>query len=128
MILILDFEFSAAHFYENPNWSAQKNKEVFGRCYTPHGHGHNYKLQLEIEILDSAPDMAKKDILSYITPVLKKIDHSHLNHDIPYFQSQVPTTENISLYLKDQISLPQPYRLKLLRLFEMDSIFVELTV
>ena len=128
MILIIDFEFAAAHFYENQHWSAQKNKDVFGKCYTPHGHGHNYKLQLEVDIFGKPLDIAKKAISQQVVTVLSKIDHSHLNFDIPYFKTRIPTTENISLYLKDEIELPKPYRLKLLRLFEMDSIFVELTV
>lgn len=132
MILILDFEFAAAHFYENKSWAVQKNKDVFGKCYTPHGHGHNYKLQLEIDVANAplTKDLAqaKAEISSRVLPIIDKVDHSHLNFDHPYFKDRVPTTENISLYLKDQIDLPAPYRLKLLRLFEMDSIFVELTI
>ncbi len=128
MILILTFEFAAAHFYENKAWTTQKNNEVFGKCYTPHGHGHNYKLELEVDIGKHAPNKAKKAILEHLQPLIQTIDHSHLNFDVPYFKSLVPTTENISLYLKDQIELPVLYRAKRLRLFEMDSIFVELTI
>lgn len=128
MILILNFDFAAAHFYENKSWSPQKNTSVFGKCYTPHGHGHNYRLQLEIDIAAKEPDKAKSDISSHIVPIINTVDHRHLNFDLPYFKSRIPTTENISLYLADQIALPKPYRLKLLRLFEMDSIFVELTI
>lgn len=128
MILILSFEFATAHFYKNKTWSPQKNNEVFGKCYTPHGHGHNYKLELEVDIGKHAPDKAKKTILEHVQPLIERIDHRHLNFDVPYFKSLVPTTENISLYLKDQIAIPAPYRAKRLRLFEMDSIFVELTI
>lgn len=128
MILILTFEFAAAHFYQNPLWTPQKNKEVFGKCYTVHGHGHNYKLELEVDIGKRTPNNAKKTIRERVLPIIHNIDHSHLNFDIAYFKTLIPTTENISLYLKDQIALPAPYRVKLLRLFEMDSIFVELTI
>lgn len=128
MILILDFEFAAAHFYENKNWSEQKNKDIFGKCYTPHGHGHNYKLQLEVAIESAPQEAAKAEIIRLVLPIINRLDHSHLNFDVPYFKNRVPTTENISLYLKDQIQLPAIYQLKRLRLFEMDSIFVELTI
>jgi 6-pyruvoyltetrahydropterin/6-carboxytetrahydropterin synthase len=128
MMLVLTYEFSSAHLYCQKKWSVQKNKEVFGKCYTDHGHGHNYKLQLEIEIGDPTISTVHADITAAIEPVISKMDHAHLNFDIPYFKDIIPTTENISLYLKNQIQLPAPYQLKLLRLFEMDSIFVELTI
>lgn len=128
MIIILNFEFAAAHFYQNSKWTPLKNRNVFGKCYTPHGHGHNYKLELEVDIGKQAPDKAKKTIREHVLPVIDRVDHRHLNFDIPYFNSLIPTTENISLYLKDQIELPAPYHVKLLRLFEMDSIFVELNI
>ena len=37
-------EFSSAHFYRNPQWTAEHNLAVFGKCANPHGHGHNYTL------------------------------------------------------------------------------------
>lgn len=128
MILILSFEFSSAHFYQQKKWTPEKNKQVFGKCYTEFGHGHNYTLELEIDIADHEPAQAKKSITPHVKHVLDAIDHEHLNFKIPYFKDVIPTTENISCYLRDQIEIPSPYRLKLLRLFEMDSIFVELKV
>lgn len=128
MILIFDYEFSSAHFYEQKKWSPEKNRLVFGRCYTPHGHGHNYRLQTEIEIGDQEPKGAKERISDLLRPVVSALDHEHLNHVIPYFKDHVPTTENISRYLLGQIRLPDEFQLKTLRLFEMDSIFVEFKV
>jgi len=128
MMIILTYEFSSAHLYHQKTWSTQKNKKVFGKCYTDHGHGHNYKLELEIEIGDTPIEEAYNSIQTVIESIISKIDHAHLNFDLPYFKDLIPTTENISLYLKDQIVLLAPHQLKLLRLFEMDSIFVELTI
>ena len=34
--------FNAAHRLFNPDWSDEKNLEVFGKCSNPHYHGHNY--------------------------------------------------------------------------------------
>lgn len=128
MMIVLTYEFSLAHLYHQKKWSTQKNKEVFGKCYTEYGHGHNYKLQLEIEIGNTSLKAAHTAIQTIMKPLIGTIDHAHLNFDIPHFKDLIPTTENISLYLKDQIVLPAPYQLKLLRLFEMDSILVELTI
>ena len=33
--------FSASHYYWNPSWSAEKNRQIFGRCANRNGHGHN---------------------------------------------------------------------------------------
>ena len=34
--------FNAAHKLSNPNWSREKNEEVFGVCANENWHGHNY--------------------------------------------------------------------------------------
>ena len=36
--------FNAAHRLYKPEWSDEKNSEVFGKCNNPHFHGHNYEL------------------------------------------------------------------------------------
>ena len=41
-------EFSASHFYNNPNFSPEENRRIFGKCNNPHGHGHNYTLEVTI--------------------------------------------------------------------------------
>ena len=131
MIMTLTFHFSSAHLYHQKKWSHEKNLEVFGRCYTDHGHGHNYRLEVDVDVSNNLPKLkpaAAVAIRAAINSVLQRLDHEHLNFTIPFFKDNIPTTENISLYLRDQIAIPAPYQMKLLRLFEMDTIFVELTV
>ena len=41
--------FSASHRYYRPEWSEERNREVFGACANPHGHGHNYLLEVTVE-------------------------------------------------------------------------------
>ena len=41
-------DFSATHTYNNPNWSKEHNKKVFGKCNNPNGHGHDYKLEVMV--------------------------------------------------------------------------------
>ena len=41
-------EFSASHRYDNPAFSAEENRRVFGKCNNPHGHGHNYTLEVTV--------------------------------------------------------------------------------
>ncbi|MEL6276371.1 MAG: 6-carboxytetrahydropterin synthase, partial [Bacteroidota bacterium] len=40
--------FNAAHRIFRPDWSDEKNFEVFGPCSNPHYHGHNYELEVKI--------------------------------------------------------------------------------
>jgi 6-pyruvoyltetrahydropterin/6-carboxytetrahydropterin synthase len=35
--------FSAAHRLFRPEWSPERNADVFGACSNPHWHGHNYE-------------------------------------------------------------------------------------
>ncbi len=41
-------EFSATHFYLNPDLSPEENRRVFGKCNNPRGHGHNYALEVTV--------------------------------------------------------------------------------
>ena len=52
--------FNAAHRLNNPDWTDEKNQEVFGKCNLPHYHGHNYELIVKIT---GKPD--KKNRLCY---------------------------------------------------------------
>jgi 6-pyruvoyltetrahydropterin/6-carboxytetrahydropterin synthase len=122
--------FSAAHFYTQTLMNEETQQLEFGRCHTTHGHGHNYFLELGIS-----------GHISSLDPMLfaacDRLDHQHLNFDIPAFRdlradgsNLVPTTENIALYLKDQViewihNSKQEIHLHSLRVFETDDLWVE---
>lgn len=89
--------FSSAHFYKQAQWSPEKNQEEFGKCFTEFGHGHDYVL--EIEIQGDNPIA----LSTCVQKVLDQLDHQHLNFVIPEFQKKIPTTENISLHLQNEI-------------------------
>ena len=48
VLLTRKIEFAASHLYHNPNFSAEENRRVFGKCNNPHGHGHNYTLEVTV--------------------------------------------------------------------------------
>ena len=48
VLLTRKIEFSASHRYDNPEWSPEENRRVFGKCNNPHGHGHNYTLEVTV--------------------------------------------------------------------------------
>jgi len=125
-------EFSAAHFYSQPAFSEAENRAHFGACYTPFGHGLNYLLEVFIAgPIDpqSRWVMNLSELDEILAQVVKPLDHKHLNFDVPAFHKQIPTTENIAVYLWQKlhslIEKTKGVRIERLRLFETADLWVE---
>ncbi len=125
--------FSAAHYYWNDAWTAEKNHEVFGRCANRNGHGHNYTLEVTVA---GEPDPVTgfvvdlkwlKDAIE--REVLSAYDHRHLNLETPEFKDAVPTTENIAIAawrrLEPAIGAAGGAKLSRIRVYETPEIFAE---
>ncbi len=94
-------EFSASHYYHNPDLSPEENRRIFGKCNNPHGHGHNYTVEVTVAgEVDPVTGMvidikALKHLLE--TEVLQVMDHRLLNKEVPAFENLIPTTENLAI-------------------------------
>jgi 6-pyruvoyltetrahydropterin/6-carboxytetrahydropterin synthase len=94
-------EFSASHFYHNPDLSAEENRRIFGKCNNPHGHGHNYTVEVTVTgdvnpVTGMVLDLKQlKEVLE--KQVLQLMDHRFLNEEVPVFATKIPTTENIAI-------------------------------
>lgn len=95
--------FNAAHRLFNPDWSDEKNKEVFGKCSNPNFHGHNYVLETWVEgdvnletgyVIDLK---ALKEIIN--NEISERFDHRNLNLDCPEFANLKPSAENIAIVI-----------------------------
>jgi 6-pyruvoyltetrahydropterin/6-carboxytetrahydropterin synthase len=92
--------FNAAHRLNNPAWSSEKNKQVFGKCNNDNFHGHNY--QLEVHLSGSVdPEtgyVMDMKILSDLIKdeIIERFDHRNLNLDCPEFEGVNPSAENIA--------------------------------
>lgn len=108
--LTLSTHFSAAHRLANPNLSFEENTRIYGKCARVHGHGHNYHLEVTIKgQIDPRTGMIADlgDVQATIDRyVVEPMDHTFLNHDIPYFAETVPTAENIAVYIRDTLTQP----------------------
>jgi 6-pyruvoyltetrahydropterin/6-carboxytetrahydropterin synthase len=122
--------FNSAHRLFNPDWSDEKNDNVFGKCNNPNYHGHNYELVVKL-IGETDPDTGYVFDLKELSDIIKehvlnKFDHKNLNLDTEYFKHQNPTAENIAVViweiLREQIG--QQYELKI-TLFETERNYVE---
>ncbi len=123
-------QFNAAHRLHNPDWSEEKNDEVFGKCNNPNWHGHNYDLIVELR---GEPDpqtgyVYDMKVLSEIikNKVTKRFDHKNLNLDVPEFRNLNPTAENIAIVIYDILRKEIDDKLDLkIRLYETERNFVE---
>ena len=99
--------FNAAHRLFNPDWSFEKNNEVFGKCNNPRYHGHNYDLIVSVEgdidpITGYVMDMkVLKDLIK--EHVEEEFDHKNLNEDVPDFKNLNPTAENIVVVIWNKL-------------------------
>ena len=95
--------FNAAHRLYNPNWSEEKNHEVFGLCNNANYHGHNYELEVKVtgEVDPDTGYVIDMKVLSDIIKqnVLDRFDHKNLNLDTDEFKNLIPTAENISVVI-----------------------------
>lgn len=123
-------EFSASHFYQNPKFSPEENRRIFGKCANPYGHGHNYVLEVTVagtpdETTGMVLDLKElKEILQ--REVMERLDHRHLNYEVPELAGKIPTTENLAAtiwnYLEPQIEKGKLHRV---RLYESADLFVD---
>lgn len=123
-------EFSAAHYYHNPEFTPEENRRIFGKCNNPHGHGHNYTLEVTVKgNVDPRSgfvvDLKElKEIMN--REVIEALDHRFLNKEVPEFARSIPTTENLAISiwnrLKPKLRLAELHRI---RVYETPDLFVD---
>ena len=122
--------FNAAHRLFRPDWTDEKNVEIFGKCSNPNFHGHNYVLEV---ILDGEidPETGYVIDLKIVKDAIKseideRFDHRNLNLDCPEFKDLNPTEENISVVVWNLLRDKLPMHLELtIKLWETENNCVE---
>ncbi|MBX9891373.1 MAG: 6-carboxytetrahydropterin synthase [Chitinophagaceae bacterium] len=123
--------FNAAHKLYNPNWTKEKNEEVFGVCANENWHGHNFELYVTVK---GHPDpdtgflMDVKKLSKLIQEhVIKKLDHKNLNLDVDFMRGKMCSTENLVLGIWNELAphLPAAVKLHCIKLYETPRIYVE---
>lgn len=123
--------FNAAHRLYNPEWSAEKNEEIFGKCANGNWHGHNFELFVTIK---GKPDPdtgfifdAKKLGAIVKERIIEKLDHRNLNLDVPFMQGKRCSIENLVVEIWKELEpgLPGQVQLYCLKLVETSKIYVE---
>jgi 6-pyruvoyltetrahydropterin/6-carboxytetrahydropterin synthase len=122
--------FSAAHRLFNPTFSDERNEATFDKCNNQMGHGHNYTIEVTVAgipdpLTGYVIDLKKLSALMEEF-IIEKVDHKHLNYDVPELRGIIPTAENIALVFW-QILEPKiaDGKLHSIKVFESENNFVE---
>lgn len=122
--------FNAAHRLHNPQWSDEKNQQVFGLCNNPSYHGHNYELEVKLtgEVDPETGYLIDLKVLKELIEeqIEKRFDHKNLNVDTVEFKNLNPTAENICWVIWNILRshLDEKFDLAV-RLYETPRNFVE---
>jgi 6-pyruvoyltetrahydropterin/6-carboxytetrahydropterin synthase len=123
------FKFCAAHKYWNNSWDYEKNYKTFGDDVKI--HGHNYILDITITgpvNKESGFIFDIQELKKIVSKnILDVIDHSQIQEDIEWFRSRQPSTENLVLFIWQQINnyIKSPAKLYKIKLRETPTIFTE---
>jgi 6-pyruvoyltetrahydropterin/6-carboxytetrahydropterin synthase len=124
--------FNAAHKLWNSSWSAEKNKEIFGKCANDNYHGHNYELHVTVKGVVSEETgfvmNAKKlgDIVK--RRIVDVADHCNLNMDVPFMKGKFTSAENFAIAIWDELNeeiKQEGAAMHCVKLIETQRIYVE---
>lgn len=126
--------FNAAHKLYNPQWSKEKNVEVFGPCANENWHGHNFELITTVAGMPDPDtgfvvDLKKLSILIR-AEVIDRLDHKNLNLDVDFMKDKMASTEILAIeiwkILEPKISRISKFgKLYSIKLYETPRNFVE---
>lgn len=124
--------FNSAHRLFNPDFSDEKNYEIYGKCANPNWHGHNYELFVTIKgHIDSTTGvvMNLKDLSQIIkVKVIEKLDHKNLNIEVDFLKDKIVSTENIVIAIWNELELDilkSKAQLHKIQLVETENNFAE---
>jgi 6-pyruvoyltetrahydropterin/6-carboxytetrahydropterin synthase len=126
-------EFSAAHRLHNPALSDAENRRLYGICNNENGHGHNYAVEVTVrgEVpLGTGMVMDLNRLMVVLQEeIVSRVDHKHLNHDVPFLKDVIPTAENVAIAfwsrLEDRLKGFEGCRLHRVRVCESRNNFVD---
>jgi len=107
--------FSASHRLWSNQLSEAENYAVYEKCANPNGHGHNYVLEVTIR---GTPDPQTGMVMNLTElkhavseQIINGVDHKHLNYDVPWLESSIPTTEVLAIKFWERLAEALPRNL-----------------
>ena len=124
--------FNAAHKLWRPEWSEEKNLEVFGKCSNHNWHGHNFQLYITVKGVPHPETgfVINLKLLSVLIRehIIEALDHKNLNLDVPFLKGIMASTENLAIVIWDILDpLVQEHggEMAKIKLIETENNFVE---
>ena len=124
--------FNAAHKLWRPDWTDEKNAEVFGKCSNKNWHGHNFSIYVTVKGKPNPETgfvINLKDLSTLLKEmVIEPLDHKNLNLDVPFLLGKLASTENLAIEIWEIISDPIQKlggELVKIKLVETENNFVE---
>lgn len=122
------FHFCAAHQYGNPEMSEAENLATFGEDLNVHGHNYELTVSITGEVNPASGFLVD---LGHVKDVVKEyvislVDHSLIEKDIPWFKGKQPSTENMVVWIWEQIAANlKDGKLHRIRLQETPTIYTD---
>lgn len=127
--LTCSYSICSGHRLYRPDWTSEKNRQVFGKC--ANNHGHQYKIDIVISgplSPDTGMLINGYDVDSIVKPaVIAPLDHHFLNDDVAFFKDHQPTAEWIAIWIFDTLKgqFPLPVTLSKVRVYETPELITE---
>ncbi|MFB0515478.1 MAG: 6-pyruvoyl tetrahydropterin synthase family protein [Candidatus Neomarinimicrobiota bacterium] len=129
IVVTKKFRFCAAHQYHNPNWPEEKNVAVFGDDHRIHGHNYDLEVSLTGSVDPNTGFVADLEAIKSLVQerVVDVLDHAQIDKDIPWFKERQPSSENLVLYIWEQLApyIAEGVQLVRVRLYETPTIYAE---
>ena len=122
--------FSAAAADWLPSYSDAENEAVFGVNASPEPYGHNYTLDVSVKgVIDPATGILIniKEIDAIVKQkIVQILDRKFINWQVPRFEMQPPSLENIARFIVEELraAMPAPVKLSAIRLEDLPSRYV----
>ena len=99
--------FNAAHRLFRPDYTDEKNLEVFGKCSNPNWHGHNYELFVTVrgDINKETGFLVNLKTLGTLikSRVIVKLDHKNINLEVDFMKDKLASTENLAVGIWNEL-------------------------
>jgi 6-pyruvoyltetrahydropterin/6-carboxytetrahydropterin synthase len=127
--------FAAAHRYRRPEWSDERNAEVFGACSREPWHGHTYTCDVTVTgpvdpVTGFVADLRLLDDILQ-REVMARFDHRTMNTEIAEFAEGrlVPSCENVASFIAAhvQAAFGDRARVSHVRISESPTLWAEWT-
>lgn len=122
------FRFSASHRLFIERLSDEENFAIFDKCANPAGHGHDYTAEVAISgEIDEETGMVinRIDFEKRAAPIIEELNYKWIDRDIPFFQENVSTVENIGKYLWQKFAEIVPGKLDRIKIWENPKSYFE---